>query len=80
MEAMVAGNFKACLMTSDVDRTRGVDLDVAIYMGLSSEDVKNAGGARNLLEALWPMFSALKDPRRQTAVVNLDGAPTLAHN
>lgn len=50
-----------------------MDLDVAIYMGLSSEDVKLAGGSKPLLEALWPMFSALKDPKRQTAVVNLDG-------
>lgn len=50
-----------------------MDLDVAIYMGLSPEDVKNAGSAKNCLEALWPMFSALRDPKRQTAVVNLDG-------
>ncbi len=54
-------------------RTRGVDLDVAIYMGLSADDVKDNGGSQPLLEGLWPMFSALKDPKRQTAVVNLDG-------
>lgn len=48
-------------------------MDVAIYMGLSAEDVKNSGGSKPLLEGLWPMFSALKDPKRQTAVVNLDG-------
>ena len=54
-------------------RTKGIDLDVAIYMGLDAEDVEENGGAKEVLRGLWSMFSSLKDPERQTAVVNLDG-------
>lgn len=48
-------------------------MDVAIYMGLDLQDVQALGGAKAVLQGLWPMFSSLKDPERQTAVVNLDG-------
>jgi len=56
-------------------RTQGVDLDVAIYMGLDTEDMEAAGGVGALLQAQWRIFNALEDPTRQTAVINMDGTP-----
>ena len=56
-----------------LSRARGVDLDVAIYMGLDMEDIEAAGEAGPLLAAQWRIFNALEDPTRQTAVINMDG-------
>lgn len=61
-----------------VCRTQGVDIDVAVYMGLLDEDIKKYGNVDVLLDAQKKMFGALQDPLRQTAVVNMDGESSSA--
>lgn len=47
-------------------------MDMAIYMGLTKEDVE-AKGIDKLLEGQKRFFGSLKDSQTQTAVINLDG-------
>lgn len=43
-------------------------------MGLSDEEINGYDSVEDMLEEQAEIFAALKDPLKQTAVVNMDGA------
>ena len=50
-----------------------MDVDVAVYMGVTEEDVERVGDPAILLANMLKLFLPLNDRRRQAAVVNIDG-------
>ena len=50
-----------------------MDVDVAVYMGVTEEDVERVGDPAILLANTLKLFLPLNDRRRQAAVVNIDG-------
>jgi hypothetical protein len=51
-----------------------VDFEVLVYTNTYADGEAAAGGTDAYLAAVAPLFERLRDPERQRAVINLDGA------